>query len=127
MKRLAGDEDAVVRIERIAEVLEVEVAVRSVHVGVRHADAADRVRPPGILADGEHPPPLLYLLGVVMQEPSEIPRIHEGVAGGHQARRGLLARLAVEVGLDPHVHGPNAGPRELEALGGDVLVDVPEV
>ena len=46
MKRLAEDEDAVVGIELIAEVVEVEVAVRAVHVDVRHVDVAVvRVRP----------------------------------------------------------------------------------
>ena len=47
MKRLAENEDAVVRIELVAEVVEVEVAVRPVHVGVGHVDVAVRVRPPG--------------------------------------------------------------------------------
>jgi len=47
VKRLAEDEDTVVRIELVAEVVEVEVAVRPVHVGVGHVDVAVRVRPPG--------------------------------------------------------------------------------
>lgn len=46
MKRLAGDEDAVVGIELVAEVVEVEVAIRAIHVSVRHVDVAVRVRPP---------------------------------------------------------------------------------
>ncbi len=45
MKRLAEDEDAVVRIELNAEVVEVEIAVRAIDVGVRHVDMAVRVRP----------------------------------------------------------------------------------
>lgn len=46
MKRLAEDEHAVVGIELVAEVVEVEVAVRAVHVDVRHVDiAVVRVRP----------------------------------------------------------------------------------
>ncbi len=48
MRRLAGtgDEDATVRIEPVAEPVEVEVAVRAIHVGVRHVDVATRIRPP---------------------------------------------------------------------------------
>lgn len=45
MKRLAEDEDTVVGVELVAKVVEVEVAVRAVHVGVRHIDVAVRVRP----------------------------------------------------------------------------------
>lgn len=45
MKRLAEDENAVVGIELIAEVVEVEVAIRAIHVSVRHIDVAVRVRP----------------------------------------------------------------------------------
>ena len=43
---LAEDEDAVVGIELVAEVVEVEVAVRAIHVSVRHEHVAVRVRPP---------------------------------------------------------------------------------
>lgn len=46
MKKLAGDENAVVGVEPVAQVVEVEVAVRSVHVRVRHVDVAVRIRPP---------------------------------------------------------------------------------
>lgn len=45
MKKLAEDENAVVGVEPITEVVEVEVAVRAVHVGVRHIDIVVRVRP----------------------------------------------------------------------------------
>ncbi|KKU73048.1 MAG: hypothetical protein UX98_C0012G0008 [Parcubacteria group bacterium GW2011_GWA2_47_26] len=46
MKRLTDDEDAIVGVELVAEVVEVEVAVRAVHVRVGHVDVAVRVRPP---------------------------------------------------------------------------------
>ena len=45
MKKLAEDEDAVVGIKLIAKVVEVEVAVRAVDVGVGHVDVVVRVRP----------------------------------------------------------------------------------
>lgn len=48
MKRLAGDEDAVVGIQRVAEIVQVEVPVRAIHVSVRHVDNTVRVRPPNI-------------------------------------------------------------------------------
>lgn len=48
MRRLAGtgDEDAVVRVEPVVKPVEVEVAVRAIHVGVGHVDVAARIRPP---------------------------------------------------------------------------------
>jgi len=48
MKRLAGDENAVVGIQRVAEIVQVEVPVRTIHIRVRHIDDAVRVRPPNI-------------------------------------------------------------------------------
>lgn len=48
MKRLAGDEHAVVGVELVAKAVEVEVAIRAVHIGIRHQDIAVRVRPPKI-------------------------------------------------------------------------------
>ncbi|KKU73049.1 MAG: hypothetical protein UX98_C0012G0009 [Parcubacteria group bacterium GW2011_GWA2_47_26] len=62
-----------------------------------------------------------------MQEPGQVAGVAEDVARGRQAHRSLLARLVVEVRLDPAQHPPDTGPRELEALGGDVRVDVAEV
>ena len=46
MKRLARDENAIIGVELVAEVVEVEIAVGAVHIGVRHIDVAVRVRPP---------------------------------------------------------------------------------
>lgn len=56
MKKLAEDEDAVVGVELVTEVVEVEVAVGTVHIRIRHADIAVRVRPPKCQIPSGTPP-----------------------------------------------------------------------
>lgn len=112
----------------MAEAAEAEVAVRSVNVGARHGDAAVRARPPGILADREHPArPLRHLLGVVVQVTGQVASVAEDVALAREPLRGLLTRLAVQIRLHPALHLPDTGASELETLRGDILVDVAEV
>ena len=62
-----------------------------------------------------------------MEEAGEIASVPEGEASARETGSGLLARLAVEVRLHPEVHLPDIVPSELEALCGDVRVDVPEI
>ncbi len=64
---------------------------------------------------------------MVVEEAGEIAGVPEDEASGRETHGGLLARFATEVRLHPEVHLPNISPSELEALRGDVRVDVPEI
>ena len=111
-----------------AEIVEAEeVAIRAAHASVRNKHAAVRVRPPRVLADRVDPVPLRHLLGVVVEEAGEVAGVAEGMARLEEPLRGLLARLAVEIGLDPAQHLPDTRPLERETLLGDIAVDVAEI
>jgi len=124
---LAGDENAAAGRERAAEANQVEAPARAIHVRVRHADDADRIRPPGVLADCINPPPLFHLLGMVVGEASEIAGVTELETSIGETHGRLFARLADEVRFHPETHLANTGASVLETLWGDVRVGVPKV
>ncbi len=123
---LAEDEDAVGGAELAAEVVEDEVAVRTVHVDARHVDVAvlPPARPAGVLTQGDDPDPLLHLFGVAREETGEVAGVGQNVAGGNQALRSLLARLSSEERLDPHFNRLDIRPLERETLRGNIGVEV---
>lgn len=61
-----------------------------------------------------------------MKEAGEIADVAESVAGGREARRGLLARLTIEVRLDSAPHLPDLLASEWVTLLGDGTSDAME-
>ena len=121
-----GDENAAVRIEPVVKPAEAEVAARANHAGEGHEDAAARIRPPRILAQRENHTVLLHIIRIVGQELGQDADTLQGEAFGDQAFCCLFAGLAIEERRQLQVHLTHTLP-ELESLGSDVRVDVPEV
>ena len=101
--------------------------MRAIHAGEGHVDVAARMRPPRVLAQRDNRVVLLDLGRVLTEEGRKLDGVLESVTLGHETLRGSLASFVVEERRELQHHSPNIGSRELEALGGDILVDVVDV